>query len=120
MTRNYNPESGQSKIAVAVKYLLQGPDPSEKVKGVYTEIPSDTKLLSIKETATTVTINLNSEFEEGGGTDSLYKRLYQLIKTANKNTNKSVFLRLNGVQVDVIGGEGIMLSQPLTNNSLGE
>ena len=65
-----------------------------------------------------VIINLNSAFENGGGTDSLYKRLYQLIKTARRNTNKPVYLYIEGNKADVIGGEGIMITQPLNDNSL--
>ena len=53
-----------------------------------------------------------------GGADSLYKRLYQLIKTAKLNSSVPVYLYINGQRADVIGGEGIMLSQPLSNSSL--
>ena len=63
--------------------------------------------------------NLNSAFEQGGGTESLYKRLFQLIKTAKRNTSKPVYLYLDGNKADVIGGEGIMITQPLNDNSLG-
>ena len=63
-------------------------------------------------------INLTSAFEAGGGTDSLYKRIYQLIKTAKLNTDKPVYLYIEGRKADVIGGEGIMLNQPLNENSL--
>lgn len=120
VTRKFNPNEEGSKIEFVVKALLKGPDSSEKQKGIYSEVPTGTKLLSVTETANKVTIDLTSNFEQGGGTDSLYKRLYQLIKTVNKNTSKSVYLKLNGHQVDVIGGEGIMISQPLNSNSLGE
>ena len=43
----------------------------------------------------------------------------QLIKTAiNNTTNKKIYLHLDGKQVNFIGGEGIMVSQPLTEKSL--
>ena len=44
----------------------------------------------------------------------------QLIKTAKANTKLPVYLYINGKQADVIGGEGLMLKQPLRNNSLEE
>ena len=51
-------------------------------------------------------------------TDSLYKRLYQLIKTARLNSNLPVYLYIDNQRADVVGGEGIMLTQPLSNSSL--
>ena len=65
-------------------------------------------------------IDLSSGFVYGGGTDSVYKRLYQLIKTINRNTEKPAYLYIDGKQADVIGGDGIMITQPLSENSIGE
>lgn len=118
--REFNQDSDGSKIGFAIKSLLKGPSAAERKNGVYSEIPRGTRLLSITEQPDKITINLSSDFEQGGGTDGLYKRLYQLIKTANRNTNQDVYLKINGVEAEVIGGEGIMINQPLNNNSLGE
>ncbi len=116
--REYPQETADSKLKFALTNLLKGPSAKEKAKGVYTEIPSGTKLLSIEELPNKIVINLNSNFETGGGTDSIYKRLYQLIKTVNKNSDSPVYLKIDGKQVDVIGGEGLMLNQPLNERSL--
>lgn len=113
--REYNSSYG-TKVYFAVKSLINGPNKNEKGHGVYTEVPLGTKLISLDETPSKVTINLSVDFENGGGTDSLYKRLFQLIKTAKMNTNLPVYLQINGKQVDVIGGEGIMLTQPLSED----
>lgn len=118
--RPYDSEKGGTKLKYSIENLLKGPTAPEKAKGIYSEIPQGTRLLSLEETPTKVTINLSGDFEQGGGTDGLYKRLYQLIKTANKNTVLDVYLYINGKQADVIGGEGIMLNQPLNSNSLDE
>lgn len=118
--RKYDVDKDGTKLKASIKYLLKGPNGREKSKGIYSEIPAGTKLLSIEETPNKVVINLSGNFEQGGGTDSLYKRLFQLIKTANKNTALDVYLNLNGKQVDVVGGEGIMLNQPLSEKSLDE
>ena len=109
-----------SDIEYAVKMLLSGPTKYEKNQGVYSEIPGTTKLLWYRETPSKIIINLSDDFEFGGGGDSLYKRMYQLIKTANHNTRKPVYLYLNGKQANIIGGEGLMIKQPLRNNSLEE
>lgn len=118
VNREYDETIDGSKIKFAINSLIQGPKSDEKLKGVYTEIPATTRVVSINETQAEVIINLNSAFEQGGGTESLYKRLYQLIKTAKRNTNKPVYLYIDGVKAEVIGGEGIMLTQPLNDNSL--
>ncbi len=109
-----------SDVEYAVKLLMSGPTKYEKNNGVYSEIPSTTKLLWYKESPSKIIVNLSDDFEFGGGGDSLYKRMYQLIKTANHNTRKPVYLYINGKQANVIGGEGLMIKQPLRNNSLEE
>lgn len=116
--REYKTGEKVTKLRFSIENLLKGPTAQESTKGVYSEIPQGTRLISLTESPDKVVINLSGDFEQGGGTEGLYKRLYQLIKTANKNTTLDVYLDINGKQVDVIGGEGIMLSQPLNNSSL--
>ena len=118
VNREYDKDIDGPKIKFAIQSLISGPTAYEKSKGVYSEIPAGTRVISINETADKIVINLNSAFENGGGTDSLYKRLYQLIKTAKRNTNKPVYLYIEGNKAEVIGGEGIMITQPLNENSL--
>ncbi len=117
--REYIPEYG-SKLKFAVKALINGPSDKEKKKGVYSEIPSGTRMISLTESPSRVVINLTSDFENGGGTDSLYKRLFQLIKTVKINSNLPLYLQLDGKQVEVIGGEGIMINQPLSEDFANE
>jgi spore germination protein GerM len=117
--REYNEATDGSKIKFAIVALVAGPKPAEKQRGVYSEIPAATKVIAVTEEPNRVVVNLSSSFETGGGTDSLYKRIYQVIKTAKNNTDKPVYLYIDGKKADVIGGEGIMLSQPLSDNSLG-
>ena len=116
--RVYNKEIDGSQIRFAVNELIEGPKQEERAKGVYTEIPSDSEVINISELSDKVIVNLNSAYVTGGGTDSLYKRLYQLIKTVKLNSKLPVYLFIDGQRADVVGGEGIMLSQPLSNSSL--
>ncbi len=119
--REYVPEvDGTSRLKFALKSLVNGPSAKEKKLGVYTEVPAGTRLISVTETPSKVVINLSGEFELGGGTDGLYKRLFQLIKTTKRNSNLPIYLQLNGKQVEVIGGEGIMINQPLTEDFANE
>lgn len=111
--------SKRNKLEFAIEELIKGPNVIEKSKGAYSEIPKGTKILSIKSTPKKIIINLNSDFQYGGGTDSIYSRMMQLIKTAiNNSKNKNIYLYLDGKEVNTIGGEGIMITQPLNEKSL--
>ena len=105
----------------AIKELLSAPSDWEKSnKGLSSEIPAGTKILSVREGSNNILIDLSSSFESGGGAESTYIRVRQLIKTSLANTKLPVYLYINGKQADVIGGEGIMIKQPLTEKSLDD
>lgn len=116
--RKYDPTVDGTPIKFAITALIDGPKPEEVKLGVYSEIPVGTRLLAVIDAPDGVYINLSKHFELGGGSDSIYKRIFQLIKTAKYNTNKPVYLLIENVKVEVIGGDGIMITQPLTENSL--
>ncbi|MBP3820407.1 GerMN domain-containing protein [bacterium] len=116
--RPYSADIDGSKIRFAVYSLVNGPKPEERQRGVYSEIPTESSVINISEQSDKVIINMNSAYVNGGGADSLYKRLYQLIKTVKQNTSLPVYLYIDGQKADVVGGEGIMISQPLSNSSL--
>lgn len=104
-----------SKINVAITELLKGPSKREKRKGFYTEIPETTKLIEIKETSNSVTINISKEFESGGGSNSMSMRYKQLVNTAlDAEKDKPVYLEMDGKRAEFIGGEGVIVSQPLS------
>ena len=104
----------------AIKELVSAPSKWEKSKGFTSEIPQVTKVLSVRESANSIMIDLSSNFETGGGAESTYTRIKQVIKTANANTKTPVYLYINGRQANVIGGEGIMIKQPLSERSFDE
>ena len=110
----------ESCFAFAIKELIKAPSKWEKSKGFTSEIPQGTKILSIRESENSIMIDLSSEFESGGGAESTYTRIHQVIKTANANTSIPTYLYINGRQANVIGGEGIMIKQPLSERSFDE
>lgn len=111
--------SGTSKLKFALDQLAAGPSPYEKKVGVYSEIPKNVKILGVVESKNKIIIDVSSNIQNGGGADSIYSRMKQLIKTALANSsNKPIYLYINGKQAEVLGGEGIMISQPLSENSL--
>ncbi len=110
----------KSCFEYAIKELISGPTKWEKSKGFTSEIPSNTKILSIRESNNAIMIDLSSNFESGGGAESIYARVHQIIKTGNANTSTPIYLYINGKQANVIGGEGIMIKQPLNERSFDE
>jgi len=116
--RQYSEDVDGSKIKFAIYALVNGPKPEERQKGVYSEIPHSAQIINISELNDRVIVNLNSSFVNEGGADSLFKRLYQLIKTVKLNSDLPVYLYIDGKKADIVGGDGIMISQPLSNSSL--
>ena len=104
----------------SIEELISAPTRWEKDKGFTSEIPVNTKILSIRESSNSIMIDLSSDFESGGGAESTYTRIQQIIKTANANTSLPTYLYINGKQANVIGGEGIMIKQPLNERSFDE
>jgi len=118
--REYDENVDGSQLRFALTSLIMGPKQTEKTSGIYSEVPTSTSILHIYDNPDKVIIDLSSGFAYGGGTESVYKRLFQLIKTINRNTDKPAYLYINGKQADVIGGDGIMITQPLGENSIGD
>ena len=118
--RTCDPEAEKSCFEFAINELIKAPTKQEKAKGYTSEIPVGTKVLSIRESANTNFIDLSSMFESGGGAESTYVRVKQIIKTVNANTSTPTYLYINGKQANVIGGEGIMIKQPLSERSFDE
>lgn len=120
VNRTCNTSIENSCFEYAIKELVTAPSKWEKSKGFFSEIPQGTKVLSVRESANSIQIDLSSNFEAGGGTESTRYRVMQLIKTAKANTNIPVYLYINGKQANVIGGEGLMIKQPLSERSIDE
>lgn len=108
------PPAEKSVLRWALAELLSGPGPMEKDAGMSTLIPTGTKLLGVSISNKVATIDLNKQFESGGGTLSMTNRLAQVVFTATQfPTVSSVKLKLDGKAITVFGGEGIMVDHPL-------
>lgn len=107
-------ELKNSDLTSAIKSLIKGPDSAERKAGVYSEIPGGTKLLSVVTSDNKIIINMNDAFQYGGGTQSINDRLKQLVKTVvSIHPDKNLYLYIEGKQIDVMGGDGVMITQPL-------
>ena len=120
VNRTCDTSLNSSCFEYSIKELLNAPSKWEKSKGFSSEIPSGTKIISVRENTNSIYIDLSSAFETGGGTESIYTRLKQLIRTARANSSLPIYLYINGKRANVIGGEGLIIQQPLNEGSLNE
>ncbi|OCQ94763.1 spore germination protein [Nostoc sp. MBR 210] len=98
----------------AFQALLEGPSDATDS----TTIPKGTKLLSLKVEGDEVHVNLSNSFTSGGGSTSMVARVGQVVYTASSlNPKAKVYIDIDGKPLDVLGGEGVELEQPLTRES---
>ncbi len=99
----------------AMESLLAGPGPREQAAAVGSQIPAGTQLLGLSVEDGVATVDLTSEFESGGGSASMNMRIAQVVYTLTQfPTVKGVLFELDGQQVDVLGGEGVVVDEPVT------
>ena len=98
----------------AFKQLLAGPiDPA-----VATTIPRGTKLRKVSVEQDGVHVDLSQEFTEGGGSTSMTGRIAQVVYTASSlNPGAKVWIDVEGKPLEVLGGEGLVIDQPMTRES---
>ncbi len=98
----------------AFEHLFAGPTEGSGSSS----IPPQTKLLGIQAKGDQIRVNLSEDFQSGGGSASMIGRLGQVVYTATAlNPNAKVYLELNGKKIEVLGGEGLELEQPLTRDN---
>ena len=98
----------------ALTILLKGPTISETKKGLYSEIPANVDLISVRRIDNSVIVDLSSNFGNGGGSNSINNRIKQLSKTVKLyEPNKNIYLYINGKEIEYLGGDGVYVKQPL-------
>jgi spore germination protein GerM len=101
-------------LKAALEQLLAGPSSS----AFTTTIPRGTELRSVSVQNDGIHINLSQAFMTGGGTTSMTGRVAQVLYTATSlNPNAKVWLSVEGKPLETLGGEGLLLDQPMTRKS---
>ncbi|MBW4508379.1 MAG: GerMN domain-containing protein [Scytonematopsis contorta HA4267-MV1] len=118
-------DNGKNLVLVAQPIRVANGKPNQVLEAAFkvllekqnksSAIPKGTKILGTKVEKDTVRINLSNEFTSGGGSASMTGRVGQVIYTATAlNPKAKVYISVNGKQLDVLGGEGLELEQPMT------
>jgi spore germination protein GerM len=101
----------ESLLTAAFETLLAGPtDPN-----VASTIPEGTALRSVSIEPNGVHVDLSSAFTSGGGSASMSGRVGQVVYTATTlEPNAKVWINVDGEPLEVLGGEGLIVDQPMT------
>lgn len=99
---------GPATARGAVEAVLAGPDEASAASGMASEVPEGTELLDLAVSDGVAVVDLSSEFVSGGGSLSMQLRAAQIVFTLTQfDTVDTVTFRIDGEEVDGLGGEGI-------------
>jgi hypothetical protein len=105
----------------AMEELLAGPSAQDVEAGLGTEIPAGTTLNDVSIDDGVATVDLSPEFESGGGSLSMQVRVAQVVYTLTHFTTvESVAFEIDGQPVEAIGGEGVVVSPPVTRATFAD
>lgn len=94
----------------ALAALFAGPTAAERTQGVTSLIPADARLRGVRVSGATVTVDVSSQFDSGGGSLAMRLRVAQVVYTATQFVGLTdVRFEVEGVPVEMISGEGIMV-----------
>jgi spore germination protein GerM len=104
-------------LKAAFEEMLEGSgDPA-----LTSTVPQGTKLREVQVKEDGIHVNLSEEFTTGGGSTSMTGRLAQVIYTATTlNPEAPVWISVEGKPLEVLGGEGLIVDQPMTRDSFEE
>lgn len=99
-------------LKAALEEILKGNSGSADLTST---IPEGTQLRQVKIQNDGVHVDLSQNFTAGGGSTSMTGRLGQIIYTATTlDPQAAVWLSVEGKPLEVLGGEGLLVDQPMT------
>ncbi len=106
---------GQAEgIRASLTALIQG-SPDQRLTSA---IPPETEILGVRVEGDDIFLDLSADFTSGGGSTMMLGRITQLLYTATSaNPAARLWLSVNGEALNTLGGEGVIIDQPLTRAS---
>jgi hypothetical protein len=105
----------------ALTELLEGPSADERADGLSSAVPGGTTLRGISLSDGVATVDLDGTFDDGGGSASMLGRVAQVVATLTRfPTIERVAFRIDGRQVETVGGEGIVVDPPVGRGAIEE
>lgn len=106
-------EQPEAVLTAAFDRLLNQPPNGAS----FSAIPPGTQVLNVEVKQNGIAVNLSPEFTSGGGSSSMTSRLGQVVYTATTlDPNASVWISVGGEPLEVLGGEGLEIPQPITRS----
>ncbi len=114
MMATWRPTGPEPAVAV-MQGLLDGPTTLEKEIGFGTTVPAGTALRSVAVSGQTAVVDLSAAFGSGGGSLSMFLRVAQVVYSLTELPGvKRVEFMLDGLAVQALGGEGILVEGGVT------
>lgn len=109
-----NAQPPDDLLKAAFEQVLKKPnDPA-----LASAIPEQTSLRKLEVKTDGVHIDLSPEFTSGGGSTSMTGRLGQVVYTATTlDPTAKVWISVEGKPLEILGGEGLIIDQPMTRES---
>lgn len=107
---------GEAVAADALRAMFLGPTPQEAARGMTSDVPAQTRLISLDLKGSVATVDLSSQFSSVGGSEQVLavaQIVYTL--TASKYID-SVRFSINGKVIEVPDGTGSLSDAPHHRN----
>jgi spore germination protein GerM len=110
----------KSLLREAIEQLLAGPTAAEKKQGIVSQLADKIKVRGLKIKGGVAIVNFSRELASGSaGAGRLRAMMQQIVYTATAISGvEKVWLWVEGEKEVVLGGEGLVLDQPLGRESL--
>lgn len=111
-SRQLGTRTPEAYAKAAIAALAAGPTAREQAAGLAGAVPPGTDVVSAELRDGTLVVELTPAFAEGGGSSSMRGRLEQVRWTLTQpGWSEAVALRMDGVPLRVLGGEGLMVPE---------
>lgn len=119
-SRRLGSRSPEAYARDAIAALAAGPTPAEQAANLVGAVPAGTGVIEAELRDGTLVVELSPEFTAGGGSSSMRGRLEQVLWTLTQpGWAEAVSLRMDGVPLRVLGGEGLMIPERWTRPQTG-